>query len=341
MEKLILLSALVAFLQTAYAVDSVSANPAILKKWTIPSDHRINKKRLGGLSGCSVLDDKIYFVSDDRGGEGGPRIFKFNYDRQKNEIDFTKNEVISVKADAVNKLLDLEGIAVLSPNRILLSSEGDLNQKPRLNPYLFWINAKGEKISSITVPDDYLPEKSGQQTKGVQNNLAFEGLVLDSEQKKWAAMLEGALFQDQSHLKLVESSLDSIKFDTVYTYPLPKPFSANPEPSPGLSAYFGVSDILFLSSESYLILERGVQLGKNGLIYRTQLCQADKTKTNELTRRCFYSMNDDESLKTVIPSGANFEGLCWVDKLKKQFIAVSDNNFSKGDKTIFVLYQLP
>ena len=347
MEKLILFIAAVllniSFVFAAGGTDGGAGitGVSVLKKWSLPYDFKVQKKRVGGLSGCSMFNDQLYFVSDSRGPEGGPRIYVVPFDPLKPEIDFTKANVITVKTDSENRILDLEGIAVFGKDQIFLSSEGDLNQKPRQNPSLFWINAKGVKTKSVTMPEGYLPEKSGKQTKGVQVNLVFEGLSVDFEQKKWAAMLEGPLLQDRTSLKLVESALDSTVFDKVYNYPIPVPYSSNPETMPGLNAYYGISDILFLNADSYLTLERGVQLTKGGLGFHTQLCEAVKSKsTNELSRRCFYSMNDDDSLKTDIPVGANFEGLCWVDKQKKQFIAVSDNNFSKSEKTVFILYQL-
>ncbi|MFZ3230807.1 MAG: esterase-like activity of phytase family protein [Pseudobdellovibrio sp.] len=312
----------------------------VLKKWTLPPDYKINKKKVGGLSGCSIFENKIYFVSDDRGSEGGPRIFIFKFDYAKQEIDFDKPAVINVQTDKQSKILDLEGIAVLSNSNIFLSSEGDLNQKPRVNPDLFWINEKGERIKTVQSSDKFLPEKSGKQTKGVQNNLAFEGLAVDEEQKKWAVMLEAPLLQELTELKLVESSFESNKFDAVYSYPLPKLFTASQENDQKITAYFGVSDILFLNKTSYLILERGLKLSKEGLGYHTQFCEASRTDSQQLTRKCFYSMNEDVQLKDLIPSGANFEGLCWVNKQKKQFITVSDNNFSKSEKTVFILYQL-
>lgn len=318
---------------------NVEASVSIVKTWTLPSDFKIEKKRVGGFSGCSLQDGKMYFVSDDRGSEGGPRIFTIPFDEAKPDISFAKAEVIAVKKDSTNKILDLEGIAVLSKNKILLSSEGDLNQKPRINPTLFWIDARGTKISTIQIPDAFLAEKSGQQTKGVQVNLGFEGLALDEDQKKWAAMLEGPLVQEPNELKLVESAINSDKFDSVFSYPIPTLYSTNPTQPPGLVGYFGVSDILFLNPSGYLILERGVRLTAGGVTYLTQLCHATKDK-NQLSRQCLYSMNDDQQLKELIPNGANFEGLCWVNKQKKLFMAVSDNNFSKSEKTVFILYQL-
>ncbi len=337
MEKLIFIIFIHLFSTLVFAAEY---KVEVKKIWTLPFDFKIKTKKVGGLSGCAFADHHFYFVSDDRGSEGGPRFISFPFDSVRQEIDFNKSEVVFVKLKKSEKVLDLEGIGIISKNLFLLSSEGDLNQKPRLNPSIFWVNGQGERLHEVTLPPEYLPEKSGQQTQGVQNNLAFEGLVVDLEYKMWAAMLEAPLLQGPKELKLVESALESNKFDHIYSYPVPTPFYSRSTIEKAMTAYFGVSDILYLSKESFLILERGATLSQAGIGFQTQLCEATKKQSPNLSRKCFYSMNEDAKLTAEIPNGANFEGLCWVDKQKKIFLTVSDNNFSKNQKTIFILYQL-
>ncbi len=322
-----------------FEAKSAELKAEVKKIWTLPWDHKINKKKVGGLSGCAFHDNQFYFVSDDRGQEGGPRFYKVPFDAAATELNFKSAEIIFVTLEKGEKVLDLEGISLASPDRILLSSEGDLNQKPRLMPSIFWVNAKGQRQQTISFPEEYLAERTGRQTKGLQNNLAFEGLVVDLEYQKWAAMTEAPLMQGPKELKLVESALDSLKFDQIYSYPLPKPLFSDALEQP-MTAYFGVTDMLYLTKDSFLVLERGVSLSAGGIGFRTQLCEAVKQNTLSLSRKCFYSMNEDSKITAVVPNGANFEGLCWVDKKKKVFLTVNDNNFSKNEKTVFVLYQL-
>ncbi len=331
MEKLVFLF----FFVVAEAGFGTEYRAEVVKTWELPADFKLNKRKIGGLSGCSVLNDRIYLVSDDRGGQGGPRIISFGYNRAQNEIDFTDNEIIRVKPVGKQKILDLEGIGSLSKDMFLLSSEGDLNQKPRVMPEIFWVDSRGQRQSSIDFPKDFLPEKSGKQTQGIQLNQGFEGLVVDLDLKKWAALLEAPLVQDQKILRLIESDLQSTHFDRIYTYPQPTDLDAS-----SLSGYFGVTAMLFLNDTSYLILERGVEASLQGISYRSQLCAATKTGQLALGRRCFYSMNTDPKVTAKYPAGANFEGLCWVNKQKKLFLTVSDNNFSKNEKSVFILYQL-
>lgn len=305
----------------------------VIKTWNLASDFKVDKKKIGGLSGCAFTEDKVFFVSDNRGNE--PKIISFPFDLNQSEINLKKGSILKL-FDNQAKILDLEGIGIVDKNSILLSSEGDLNQKPRIMPEIFWIDFSGKRTKSIHFPKEFLPEKSGKQTVGIQTNLAFEGLVVDTKLKKWAAILEAPLLQGPKELLLVESEMNSENFDQVYSYPVPE--DSDPE---NISGYFGATDLLFLDETTFLVLERGVQASFQGITYQTQLCTATKMESKQrLTRQCFYRMNKDSRLSSLIPSGANFEGLCWVNKQKKLFLAVSDNNFSKNEKTVLILYQL-
>lgn len=316
------------------AIAASEIRAEVVKTWTLASDFIVDKKKIGGLSGCALSEDKVFFVSDDRGA--GAKIISFPFDFIQNEIDLKKGSIHKLKSDNQPKILDLEGIGIANKDLIFLSSEGDLNQKPRIMPEIFWINASGKKTKSIRFPKEFLPEKSGKQTRGIQLNLGFEGLVVDITLKKWAAILEAPLLQGPKELLLVESNMDSANFDQVFSYPVPVDSD-----SENLSGYFGATDLLFLDESNFLILERGVQATLQGLTYQTQLCTATKNESKlRLNRQCFYRMNKDSGLSGLIPSGANFEGLCWVNKQKKLFLAVSDNNFSKNEKSVLILYQL-
>ncbi len=346
-KKIVIRLIFFGFILVSQSALSNALKAEILKTWTLPSDFKINNKKIGGLSGCTLFDDKVYFVTDDRGSNGGPRIISFYFDKKDNEFNFNKSAVLKINPDNQKKILDLEGIGMISTDLFLLSSEGDLNQKPRIMPEIFWSDHLGNKTAAIQFPKEFLPEKSGKQTMGIQTNLAFEGLVVDLELKKWAAILEAPLLQGPKELKLIESDINSKNFDQIYSYPVPE--DLNPE---NISGYFGATDILFLDESRYLILERGVQASFQGISFQTQLCTAtknnvknnlkdqSKNEKNQLRRECFYSMNKDATLTSQFPNGANFEGLCWVNKQKKLFLTVSDNNFSKNEKTVLILYQL-
>ena len=265
------------------------------------------------------------------------------------------------------KILDLEGIAINSEGDFLFSNEGDLNKKPRQGPEIFWTNTQGKRLREVKMDPEFLPNPTGPQTQGVQNNLAFEGLSSDLVLKKWGAFLEGPLLASplsatppntlppsvppstssgeapslRDHLIYVESDLNSLKFDKKYKYPLPEMEGA-------FALMMGVTDFLMYSENELLVLERGAEFSLQGLLMNVQLCRATKQESDHLERKCFYNLNKDAVLLKKIATAtqgktqtiANFEGLCWLNEKKTQFMVVSDNNFNKTENTLFLLYNL-
>jgi hypothetical protein len=86
------------------------------KSWTLPPTFKVESLKVGGLSGCSQKNDSIYFISDDRGGEGGARIISFKWDTLKNELDLNSGKNLKIKNTNSKKILDLEGIGLNSQN---------------------------------------------------------------------------------------------------------------------------------------------------------------------------------------------------------------------------------
>lgn len=307
------------------------------KNWSLAAGFKIDGLKVGGLSGCVRKNDHVYFISDDRGGEGGARIISFSWDAVKNELDLSSGQVLKIKNTNTKKILDLEGIGLNSKNEFLVSNEGDLNKKPRQGPEIFWLDMTGRRLRDIQLPSEFLPNLSGQQTKGIQNNLGFEGLNVDQGLQKWGAFLEGPLLtaenQAADHLVMIESELENLKVSRQYTYPLPQYEGS------GLSVTMGLTDFVYESLDQLLILERGASLSMQGLLFNAQLCTGEKSKT-EINRKCSYVFNSDPTLLKAITKVPNLEGLCWMNEKKTQFLVVSDNNFSKSENTVFLLYNL-
>lgn len=320
-----------------FLTQALAKNIQFQKSWTLPPGFKVDSLKVGGLSGCSQKNDSIYFISDDRGGEGGARIISFKWDALKNELDLNSGKNLKIKNTNSKKILDLEGIGLNSQNEFLLSNEGDLNKKPRQGPELFWVNQSGQRLRDIQLPTEFLPNLSGQQTKGIQNNLGLEGLNMDLELQRWGAFLEGPLLtaenQADDHLVMIESDLLSLKTTRQYSYPLPQYEGS------GFSVTMGLTDFVYESADHLLILERGASLSMQGLLFNAQLCLGQKNKS-EINRKCPYVFNSDQTLLKAITKIPNLEGLCWLNEKKTQFLVVSDNNFSKTENTVFLLYNL-
>lgn len=323
--------------QSVFAEASNLNSKLTLKKiWQISSETKFENYKVGGLSGCSKIGDEIYFVSDDRGQQGVPRILILKYDSQKSELNTTDLKWLTVKFSDKKAVLDMEGIARLSSDRTLVSSEGDLNQKPRQPVELFWINNKGERLTNVALPQKFLANASGLQVRGAQNNKGFEGLSLDSTTGLWGAILEGPLLQDPKKLLMIEGSVtDSVSVVKEWTYPLPHYIGE------GLGAEMGVTDFVYDKNQNLITIERGVSLSLNGVQFDVQMCLAEKVpSTKSIKTNCFYDFAKDKTLKAQVKEVQNYEGICWLNDQKTQFMVINDNNFSKSENNLFLLYQI-
>lgn len=329
--KFLILSTVMLFSLPSLALQKI----ALKKIWKIPAETKFENYTIGGLSGCSKLGDEIYFISDDRGSRGDPRILTLKYDSNSSELNVSDLKWLRVAKPAQGKILDMEGLARISPDRILISSEGDLNQKPRQPVELFWINAKGERISNVTLPEKYIANPSGQQIRGTQTNKGFEGLSIDADLGIWGAILEGALVQEPKDLLMIEGSTSGTSVNAEWKYPMPQYIGD------GLGAMMGVTDFVYDKNDSLIVIERGVSVGLQGMKYDVQVCVAQKNPTGQsLKKNCFYDFAQDKTLKSQVKEVMNYEGICWLNDQKTQFMIINDNNFSKTENNLFLLYQI-
>lgn len=321
-----------------FTLPIVAAPKFTFKKiWQIPAQTKLDTFTIGGLSGCSRLGDEIYFISDDRGSQGPPRILVLKYDLQKSELNIVDRKWFRVAKPADHKtLLDMEGLARLTPDRILISSEGDLTQKPRQPVSLFWVNSSGERVSDVTLPQKFIANPSGLQNQGTQNNMGFEGLNIDAEIGLWGAILEGPLVQDSKKLIMIEGSASAgTSVLNEWSYPIPQYIGD------GLGAAMGVTDFVYDKNNSLIVIERGVSLSLSGVNFDAQMCSAEKDSTTQsIKRSCTYDFATDKALKAQVKEVAKYEGICWLNDQKTQFLVINDNNFSKTENNLFLLYQI-
>jgi hypothetical protein len=318
---------------------AVFAQPKVTfkKLWQIPAQSKFQNYTIGGLSGCSRVGDEIYFVADDRGNQGVPRVLVLKYDVQKSELNTADLKWLPVTSSVDDKtILDMEGVARISKDRALISSEGDLNQKPRHPIELFWINEKGERTSKVALPQKFIANPSGLQIRGAQNNKGFEGLSMDADLGLWGAILEGPLVQDLKKLIMIEGSASGgTSVLNEWSYPLPQYIGD------GLGAEMGVTDFVYDKNQNLITIERGVSLSLNGVQFDAQMCTAEKNiSSKSINTNCFYDFAKDKTLKAQVKEVQNYEGICWLNDQKTQFMVINDNNFSKSENNLFLLYQI-
>lgn len=334
---------------------------------SLKSGTEFQKTTIGGLSGMAWLEGSLWALADDRGRFGEPRFYEFELKIAGKDITLTPKSTHFIKGlpktGERSAVLDPEGLVRLPTGDFLIASEGSNDAKPREMPRIFRISPTGQWQTDLPVPDKFLPEPSGQQKNGVQNNLAFEGLSSISDGRFLFASVETSLSQD--YIEGEEEKGDWIRilkyedkpgkgYQTVaeYAYRLEPTTDAHG----GKEVFRGVSEILAVSETKLIIMERGVRLfPKKRWANTVSLYLVDLSKATDISGLAKLSggkFTGAEKTKLIDFEGdvskqrsdkriQNFEALAWGPKLKdghRSLLVLADNNFSKKEITELVIF---
>jgi len=357
------------FLLLTFAIPNHAAAPELAKelgRTSLPSNYKFEGKRFGGISAIAshklssknettsgLVAFRYWAVSDDRGKFGPPRLYELELKLKKTEPLEFEIKILSevfVDQDQVSpttghgdspkkkqkkttlipkKNLDLEGMAALPWGGWLLSSEGDLGKKPRQLPRLLEVNAAGELQKDHVLPAEFLPELTGKQTKGIQNNQGIEGLARLSETEILAAV-EGPLFGRSGLVPFVildTSKAWSVNLGVTLSYPL--------EPQVNPIGQTGVSEVHSLGEDRILVLERELSIGAKGLLYLNRLFEAKLPSR----KKAGEPIGSKKLIWEATGAGLNLEAIAEGPSLngRRTLLLVSDNNFSDAAPTEFIL----
>ena len=320
-----------------------------LTKAELSTDFKFKKTRVGGLSGLVYNPDKSLWtaVSDDRGRVQEPRFYDLDFQVTRH----AKNWKLTVNPKDVffihrkgekhwkKNVLDLEGIALLPWGNYLLSSEGDNNQKPRVMPVLLDVKPDGTWARNFELPEEALPELSGVQKKGIQNNRGGEGLTASADGHFLWVAIESPLVQDKDRhpgqVRIYQYEMTEawvIKQTQSFYYPLEK------AASDVLLSERGVSEIFWLRERELLVMERGLEVAMNHFGYDVKLFQVTLGESGSLLKKeLVLDLNQLGQRQT------NFEALARGPVLpdgRQTLLVMSDNNFQKSEKTEILLFAL-
>lgn len=306
-------------------------------KQTLSLAHKekFKQTRIGGLSGLFYKDSKIYAVSDDRGRFGPARIYQFLLERKNNEFSVKAEDVILLNPQKKSKdyvLLDLEGLAFWQ-NQWVLTSEGDLNKKPRVVPEILSFDGGRLRRNFVSIPSEFLPNASGILNHGLKNNMAFEGLTIDSAKKKLYLLSESDLIQDRNSQQNVSSYLLSYDLESKNFQQKRKIYF---ETGMQLFLYFGASEITYWKDNKFFILTRGVSFSSGGKFdCAIWLLDLDESEEEILKPKLILDL---KSAKLV----QNYEGMTlFKDLAGSEFlVVVSDDNFDKAESTEFIFFKV-
>ncbi len=320
-----------------------------LSSYEINSHVKFKGKPFGGLSG--IVYDKqsklFWAISDDRSQYAPARVYKLRL------VSFTP-----LRFDIVDMLylrnssgrffppksIDFEGIALLPNGNFLLSSESVKFKGKKIPPRLMEFTAQGQFIKSWAVSSKYVEGED----HGVRENKSFEALVYANDRVYTA--VENSLIEDgdipayqiKNNLRVLEYVHRGDHFvpckEFVYT------LSALPVTSPQEKGDTGLVEFLKYK-DSLLALERSFIYKKHlSVIKLFKFDLGDNVKN-------VYSIKGEkwEQPKELVLDFAhlpvrldNIEGMSWGPDYNghRTIIFVSDNNFSKRQRTLFLLLEV-
>jgi hypothetical protein len=329
---------------------------------TLPKGLSFQKTEIGGLSGITydANNDLYYAISDDRSNKAAARFYTFKIDLSKGSLKDGGVTPVAV-TPLINEAgktfppasIDPEGIALTNKATVFISSEGDTDQM--INPFIKEFSlASGKELTTLPVPNKYLPDKSGKQ--GIRNNLAFESLTITPDQNKLFTATENALIQDGSEAKPNTSNPCRILQYNLLTNQAEKEFIYLTEPV-NLFLKFagkfasGLSDLVALDNQGhFLSLERTF----TGLGFHIALFQVSLEGASDIHNIDSLLAVNSKQIKPVQKKLLldlrnldvfldNIEGLTLGSRLpngQRSLILVSDNNFNSLQRTQFLAFEL-
>ncbi len=348
--------------------DSFGASLEFLTEAQIPHKSIFKKTKIGGLSGLYYDSEKknLYAISDDRGNINEPRFYTFDFDLIKNknhfELKINPKEVtfLSVnqtekahsskkaKAKLFSKVLDLEAISRAPWGDFLMTNEGDMNQIPRVNPQLLDVKMDGTIVREFEIPAAFLPGKSGIQTKGVQNNLAFESLAANPNGKEWIMATEASLVKaPKNSVKFIQYTMPEawvLKPGKEWNYPIDgESIEKSKDRNNLIPIMRGISEVTFLDEQHLWVLERGLQVSAKGMQFLAQIYETELGATVQLEKKLILDLNTLRDANGKAIEAENYEGMTIGPPLptgENTLIVVSDDNFMRNQVTKFLVFKI-
>jgi hypothetical protein len=345
----------------------------LVNEYVYPGNTSFKSTIIGGLSGIDydAKRNLYYMNSDDPSAKGPTRYYT-------TKILISEKGIDSVEFIDVNPLLNMQGhpFADIAKDRIhsadveairydptrdelIWSSEGQRVVKPNQpaeleDPSIVIMDRNGHYKDSFALPANMHIQA---EEKGPRHNSVFEGVTFDENYKHVYVSVEEPIYEDGPRAGTGDSTawIRILKFDrktrkqvAQYAYQVDAvPYPANP---PGAFKINGVSDILYIGNDKFLITERGYSSGRTESDIRLYIADAkyaeDISSINSLeslptkrpiTKKLLFDMN---SLNRYID---NIEGVTFGPILSnghQSLVLVSDDNFDKRQQTQFFLFDI-
>ncbi len=327
---------------------------------------KFQETEIGGLSGLSfdAKTNTLLAISDDRSKINPARFYEFQLNLVQNKIEIKPKSVVLLK-DKANQTfkkntIDFEGITLIN-DQVVISSEGSINSDPIVEPEIFVFKRDGSFVKNIEVPSSITHKKEVKDQFGARDNLVLEPLSSLNGENFFLTGTEEALVQDdristpthQSTVRIFQYENDLLQKSYAYKLDLVPSI-----PVGGLTVgETGLVDFIVLNKEQFISMERSyLPLAKKTVVKiflstlskdTTDIKDIDSIKDkkiNVVQKKLLLNLDDiKDKFSKENQEIDNIEGICLGPKLSngnQTVILVSDNNFSKTQKTQFIFLEM-
>lgn len=320
--------------------------------------HRLNYRNtiVGGLSGLNWNPTTRQWIalSDDRSNNGPSRFYTLDikYDR-KTVREMSVTGLVELRDGQGNlypqNAVDPESVRQ-DPHRGTLywSSEGDI--AAGINPSINVATQDGRLRRSFNLRPRYKASSDGLH--GPRANNVFEGLALSKNGRTIFAAMEGPLVEDGPMPSVSKGGVVRIStYDAAIGLAGPEyAYVTDPLPPGGSDGSLGVSEILSVTDDSLLVLERffSGELGNKIRLYlaqrtrvTTDISRKDSLATSRWVPMAKTLVLDFDTLKGVRLD--NFEAMSWGPIMpggNRTLVVLSDDNFNPTQVTKALVFEV-
>jgi len=344
----------------------------LLNEYVVPFNKVFKNTTIGGLSAIDydTKSGNYYFISDDRSAVNPARAYKATIKLTDKGIDtviftdvitfkqFDNTIYPNSKSDPAHTP-DPESIR-FNPltNQLVWSSEGEriVNNKDTVleNPAITIANLAGKAIDSFPMPAQLYMHSTNE---GPRQNGVLEGLAFTPDFKYLYTSVEEPLYQDgnraaldsqKTYCRFIKYNVAGKKPEAQYAYPLdPVAYAPNPK---GSFMVNGISEILWVSEDHFIAIERSYSTGRLSCTIKLYLVDISKADNINEVKSLIKNPPVHAAAKTLLLNMDsynryidNIEGITFGPLLPnghKSIIVVSDNNFLPFQKTQLFAFEV-